>query len=236
MFISNHWAALCGAAIGNQKPLLFVLFLAGLTGSIAHCLTMCAPFVLMQGAASPRKGLSRLLLPYHAGRLTTYAVLGLIAGSAFYLLSAHPAFALIRRAGLALVGAAFLFLLAEGLLARVGLRLPFRLSLALPCGFRQIQRLIAARSLIGRYALGLGLGLLPCGLVYTALLAAATSGNALTGALGMLVFGLGTVPALIGVGLLGQPIFQRFPWFQDAFRLAALGANAAILFALSVKP
>jgi sulfite exporter TauE/SafE len=43
--------------------------------------------------------------------------------------------------------------------------------------------------------------LLPCGLVYSALLVTASSGGALPGALGMLLFGVGTIPALLVIGI-----------------------------------
>ena len=73
---------------------------------------------------------------------------------------------------------------------------------------RGLKRLSAARSPFAYYPLGLLLGLLPCGPVYTALIAAAAAGtestHALQGALHgaglMLLFGIGTVPALLIVG------------------------------------
>jgi sulfite exporter TauE/SafE len=49
--------------------------------------------------------------------------------------------------------------------------------------------------------LGMLNGLLPCGLVYGALLVAASTGGPLPGAAGMMLFGLGTLPALLVVGM-----------------------------------
>ncbi|MFN3807298.1 sulfite exporter TauE/SafE family protein [Asticcacaulis sp.] len=228
----------CGALVEGQGPLWLGLFLAGLTGSVAHCLPMCGPFVLMQIAAPGQSRWARLLLPYHAGRLTTYALLGAAAGSVLFFLPASPVLELVRRALLALVATAFLYLLAEGLLARVGLRLPFRLGLnlglRLPCRLKAMSGRNSPRG-VARYALGLSLGLLPCGLVFVALTAVAAAGNPLSGALGMLAFGAGTVPALSALGLFGAPLLQRWPWLQDALRLTALGVNAALLFALSAR-
>ncbi len=60
------------------------------------------------------------------------------------------------------------------------------------------------------YALGLMLGFLPCGLLYGALAAAAASGDPLTGAFAMIAFALGTVPALLAVGLAGHVAGQRW--------------------------
>jgi sulfite exporter TauE/SafE len=63
-------------------------------------------------------------------------------------------------------------------------------------------------------ALGALNGLLPCGLVYSALLVAASTGSLLMGAAGMAVFGLGTLPALlvmgIGAGALSARVRQAF--------------------------
>ncbi len=49
--------------------------------------------------------------------------------------------------------------------------------------------------------MGLFLGLLPCGLLYSAVIAAVARGGALDGAAALAVFGVGTAPALLGVSL-----------------------------------
>src|ERR1700760_857703 len=83
-------ASLCGA-IPWSGGLLVGLFLAGLAGSTMHCVPMCGGFVLGQVAdGMARMPAARLcewrritngaLLPYHLGRLTTYAALGAVAG------------------------------------------------------------------------------------------------------------------------------------------------------------
>src|SRR6185312_14724447 len=83
-------ASLCGA-IPWSGGLLAGLFLAGLAGSTVHCVPMCGGFVLGQVAdRMARVPAARLcewqrvgrgaLLPYHLGRLTTYAGLGALAG------------------------------------------------------------------------------------------------------------------------------------------------------------
>jgi hypothetical protein len=70
----------------------------------------------------------------------------------------------------------------------------------------------------GRILLGLSWGFLPCGLVYTVLLTAASTGQVLTGAFAMLAFGLGTLPSMLGLtlaapgmaSLLADRSFRRF--------------------------
>ena len=91
--VSDHFAMLL-AWCGPEGPgLVLGLFLAGLTGGALHCGPMCGPFVLGQTAdrlaAVPAAGLCEmarlragLLLPYHAGRMMTYATLGAVAARA----------------------------------------------------------------------------------------------------------------------------------------------------------
>ncbi len=92
---------------------------------------------------------------------------------------------------------------------RGGLRL-----LLLSCGrllWLYSQRLLwRCRLLLLRPALLLGLllGLLPCGLLYTALMAAIAVGGAVNGFLALVCFGLGTTPALFGVSL-ADTLFVR---------------------------
>lgn len=59
------------------------------------------------------------------------------------------------------------------------------------------------------FVAGMLWGLLPCGLVLTALIPAVTSGSAMQGALNMIVFGLATVPSLFAVKWLAQKTISR---------------------------
>src|SRR3990167_133338 len=85
------------------------LFLAGLAGSLVHCVGMCGPFVLGQVMADATAGTAgnygewrRLagasLIPYHLGRLTTYTMLGAAAGAATALFTATSTFAWLSGA------------------------------------------------------------------------------------------------------------------------------------------
>jgi len=77
------------------------------------------------------------------------------------------------------------------------------------------------------YLLGLFWGLLPCGLVLTALLVAAAAGSPVRAALTMLAFGLGTAPLGLGVGWAGR---QLRPEPRRAARLRPLAAAIVLLF------
>ncbi len=263
--------ALCSPA-ARQGSLVLGLLVAGAAGGPMHCAPMCGGFVLGQAAdrmarlpaaalCERRRITGALLLPYHLGRMLTYAGLGALAAGSAAVLGRAPWFGGVSAALLALAGLLFLGLAAR----RVAPLLPparrpwaagrlaggrlagGRLARALaalerspPAWGRLVARLvaqfpgrIAGRSLPSGLLLGLTLGFLPCGFLYAALTAAAASLDPLTGAVGMAAFALGTVPALVVVGLAGQAAGRR--WQAGLARLspAVLAANAAVLLVLA---
>lgn len=172
----------------------------GLLGSV-HCTAMCgglaAAFALGLPADATAWARARVLASLSAGRILGYAVVGVAVGSAGLavtgLLGATGAAALRALAGLALIGiAAMVAGIGRGPLAleRLGARV-----------WRRLQPLAVAlrHDLRGANALALGLlwGWLPCGLVYSALGFAATSGDPGRAALVMVAFGIGTLPGVL---------------------------------------
>lgn len=223
--------------------LMAAMLLAGLVGGATHCAGMCGPFVLTQLAAGlgrtaqPLGEWARLkaaaLIPYHLGRLTTYAVLGVLAGG---LTQAVRQMTGIRWLLAAFLGAAALYFAAKLLAALV----PFT-RIAPRHGWLAeritpwIARAVGQADRLGPYGLGVALGFLPCGLVYGALAAAAGSGGALQGAMVMGAFALGTMPGLIAVGWLGSIAGRRW---QGAARIAAIPLlllNIVTLGALALR-
>ena len=93
--------------------------------------------------------------------------------------------------------------------------------------------LSASHGPASRYALGLVLGLLPCGLLYGALAAAGGTASALGGATAMAAFALGTVPALIAVGWVGLIVRRRLRGVTRWIATPLLLANAVLLLALA---
>lgn len=208
-----HFVSLCTvdtARIGLAGGLLAGLFLAGAAGSVVHCAPMCGGFVLGQVsdrmAQLPlcewRRLRAGLLVPYHLGRLTTYALLGAGAASSIAVLRQIPFLSWLSAALLAAAAGIFL-LQALAAMGMVRSRMP-PIPAAWPRLIARLTRHIDRRSVTGGYLLGLVLGLLPCGLLYGAIAAAATGGDGLRGALAMLCFGLGTVPMLMVIGVAGQ--------------------------------
>jgi sulfite exporter TauE/SafE len=240
MELISELTALCGRGLHGLSSLPaglpLSLFLAGLAGSLVHCVGMCGPFVLTQvmaGAERSRAGgygeWRRLgggaLAPYHLGRLTTYTALGAVAGAATALFASTSGFAWLSGTMLALA-AVLMVLQALGL--ALGATSPLAGLLA-----RLTAPLSASHGPAARYALGLVLGLLPCGLLYGALAAAGGTASAVGGAMAMAAFALGTVPALIAVGWAGLMVRRRLQGVTRWIATPLLLANAVLLLALA---
>lgn len=177
-----------------------MILAAALAGMLAtpHCAGMCGGFAT--ACARPRTG----LLAWHAGRLSTYALLGAVGGTAGGLLPG-PAWLPAALAMLLLVS--FAAGLA-GLAPALAPRLPF---------LSRVTAGVARRPGVApRYAFGLLTGLLPCGMVYAALSMAVASGGAATGAAVMLAFGAATVPGLTVLSIGLQRLAGRSLWTRRA--------------------
>jgi sulfite exporter TauE/SafE len=185
-----------------ELPLIFV---AGILGT-AHCVGMCGPFALTIGsrAAGWSSALGRQAA-YTAGRVFTYATLGAAAGfGGQRVVQAWPG--LVTLPALLAIAAGIL-LVYQGLLA-AGL-LPKRVIGSVGSG-------CLAGGLFGHFLrrgtppdvfiAGVLTGFLPCGLVYGMLALAMATHSVVWGGLTMIVFGLGTAPAMMAVGVSGRLI------------------------------
>ncbi|MGA3123340.1 MAG: sulfite exporter TauE/SafE family protein [Polyangiaceae bacterium] len=210
--------------------LLASALVMGLLGS-THCVVMCGGVVAMTCSALPlarrRRFAAQLpyLLSYNAGRISSYAGAGAVAGG---LGSSLAALGLLWHAELTLRLAAALMMLAVGLyIAGVSRALRWVERAAAPV-WRGIapaaQRLVPIRHPLSAWALGLVWGWMPCGLVYAALAAAVTSGSALGGAATMAAFGVGTLPMLMAMGSAGAAIAR-----MARVRMVRVAAGAAMV-------
>jgi sulfite exporter TauE/SafE len=235
---ADHASHAAIAAPATAETLIAALFLAGLAGGAAHCAGMCGPFVLAQTAgrlgAVPAERFGRLtrlggalLLPYHLGRMTTYAGLGALGAA---LAGSLSELAWLGWLKVALLGVAALLMLAAAL-EKAELRLPKPAAGRLArLSTRLARPLLAGPAGPGRgFALGIALGFLPCGFLYGALAAAAAGGDPIIGAAAMAAFALGTAPSLFAVALLGEAAGRRWRLLAARFAPAAFTANAVIL-------
>ena len=177
--------------------------IVGLLGS-SHCIGMCGGIVnaLNMGVSGDIARRPAALFTYHlgynAGRIVSYLLVGLLAGS----LGAGLAGLGISPVAGKLFAAAFMIALGlylanwwRGLvlLEKIGARLWRHIR---PLG----QKLFPIRNPLQAFLLGLVWGWLPCGLVYSVVAWSLTTGSALDGAILMLGFGIGTLPALLIAG------------------------------------
>ncbi len=176
-------------------------FIIGLLGSF-HCMGMCGPIAV----ALPLKENSwetRIIsgLFYNAGRLITYAFLGFIFG--------------ILGFGIHIWGFQQWVSIGVGLVMILSVAFPVLFHKAKLTGMvnpvfagfkRQFGRFFGFRTYLSTLMIGLMNGFLPCGLVYIALAGALVSNTPVSGAIYMMAFGLGTIPALLSLSLLGNII------------------------------
>jgi sulfite exporter TauE/SafE len=218
---------------------LFPIFLAGLAGGV-HCIGMCGGIVSAFSAATrpafpvpvttvstfdAQAGRGLRMLAYHAGRIGSYMTAGAIAGG---LIGGVQSLAQLGWLQLAAMWLANLMLIALGLyLMRAWLGLAW-LEAQGQLLWRHLQPLTRRLLPLDRpdkaFALGMLWGWLPCGMVYSMLTMAMLAGSAIRGAEVMLAFGLGTLPALLGVGLAQAGLAGRVntPGMQKAAGLIVL--------------
>lgn len=212
-------------------PIYFVAFLMGLFSSF-HCLGMCGSIIgtltlsLSSEIRARKRRLTPFILSYNLGRILSYSAAGMLAGSLKYVLQlpfgeghGHRILQIIAAAIMAGAG----FYLAGwfprfAYLERAGARLWRRIE---PIG----RHLIPVTNLSQAFLFGTVWGWLPCGLVYTALALSASSGDPARGALTMIAFGAGTLPAVMGVGIMTS-------WMVKLARMRRFRQAAGIIMIL----
>lgn len=192
-------------------------FLVALMGGV-HCVAMCGGITGVLTLGLPpqvrERGQLPYLLAYNLGRILSYSLAGALAGGIGAFATAWPAIHQGQR--LLQVLAGLMMLLLGGYLAGWW-RVLDRLELAGSHLWRRLEplgrRLLPVRRPMGALGLGLVWGWLPCGLVYSVLIWSLSAGGAIQGSLLMLSFGLGTLPTLLGMGLLAGQLnrFTRLP-------------------------
>lgn len=196
-------------------------FLLGLMSS-AHCIGMCGGIMGALSMAIPQDRRSArwwILFCYNIGRVLSYALIGLLLGSLAQQLTESVGFSVLRwLAGLLLI-AMGLYLADwwKGLvhLEKLGSHLWVYIQ---PLG----KRLMPVDSALKALPLGFIWGWLPCGLVYSALAFAVSSGHATKAAFLMLAFGLGTLPTVWLSGVMAQELKRWLQIKQLRWALASL--------------
>ncbi len=224
----------CAHAAAGPPPLAFGLLLGtGLLMSVGHCVGMCGPLLSAYALAQKeRTGSARghfgALALYHAGRISGYVVIGLVLGLLGLVLGATGG-ARPVQGWLSLGAGLLMILLALGLFGWLPTQRWVERLWPGDVAARAARSLLHTRTAGGRYLLGMANGFLPCGPVAAVALSAISAGKPLAGALGMAAYGLGTVPALV---VLGLGVGSLSPGVRA--RLSRLGALLVLLIGVQL--
>ena len=215
---------------------IFLLYLSsGFTIGFGHCIGMCGPIVVSVSLNLKEKNILAPQLLYHLGRIITYAILGGVVAAAGSLTMITANIDAIQKGVMIFTGA---------LIMLMGLAMAGWIPLGKTFGnhsspgsviSKGFGKLLKVQTTLVYLPLGLLLGLLPCGPVYTALLGAARAGmdagsthqGVLTGMGLMAAFGFGTVPALFLVAKLTD-----LGWLKSRAFIYKVGAVLMIIAGL----
>ena len=196
--------------MSSIETLYIAFFTTGFFVGFGHCMGMCGPIVVSFSLNLRVKGVMAPNLLYHAGRITTYAVLGGVMGASGAFTRITAGIGGLQK-GVMIFAGLMIIVMGLGMSGWVPLGRIFGNYFSsegvIHRGFRKLSGI---QSTAAYLPLGMLLGLLPCGPVYTALVAAARAGmeiqnsfKAVLAGMGLMtVFGIGTVPALLMVARL----------------------------------
>lgn len=210
------------------------LFLAGIVGGFTHCVAMCGPFVISQSKSMSRLQ-ENLLLPYHLGRLTTYTLLAVLLSSVLNIVFLYlPLRAVLIAPLLMLAGLLFIVSAFPKISQMFSWVASFKISVPYAWVNSLFQKLSNGKQGFTKtFAMGLVLGLLPCGLVTSALLAATTAATPWESGFAMASFGAGTLPALMLTAFAGQAIQTKYPKVMPYMTKGMLVWSGAWLFIIA---
>ncbi len=205
-------------------------FLVGLVGGV-HCLGMCSGIVstLTLGLSSNNHQGPKLLLSqlaYNSGRISSYVIAGAIMGGIGTLLLQWLPLYLAQRV---LYGAAGIMMILLGFYISGWWMALNKVEKAGQHLWKQLEpiarKLLPISSPFQAFQVGLVWGWLPCGLVYSMLINAVSSGSAVNGAAIMLAFALGTLPNLLMMGYLAGAAARMLhsTWFKKLAGVLIIG-------------
>lgn len=173
-------------------------------GSLGHCIGMCGGFVVAYSSAKIDSTTSKLHqfashLFYSFGRITSYMLLGAVFGYIGSMIS----FSKSSTGYFYFFTGIVMVLMGLSLMGKIRFLTSLEYGLGSSYVIKKIfSTLIHSKSIFSFYGLGMLNGFLPCGLVYFFAISAAATSSAFWGAITMLIFGLSTVPTLLGFGFI----------------------------------
>ncbi|GAA4441163.1 sulfite exporter TauE/SafE family protein [Ravibacter arvi] len=193
--------------------MFYLAFILGLTSSL-HCVGMCGPIALAL-PVHRRSAVGKVfgIISYNLGRIAMYALFGFLIGGI-----GGVAFAGSWQRGISItIG----ILMAAGALGSFSWwerwSAPRFLQKQTGWVLKSLRERMGRPGLPSLFAMGILNGLIPCGMVYLALVSALTMPGPGAGAMYMFLFGLGTLPAMLATGLAGQWVSLKW---RAAFKRA----------------
>ena len=206
--------------------MLWAALTMGILGSM-HCVGMCGPLALAVTRGRNSRAWLSSGLPYHLGRATTYTMLGVLVGT----LGAGVSLMGYQKAFSIGMGVLMLVILVPSLIKRQN-RISWKpADRALMQLRKKMGELLQRKEPHVSFNLGILNGLLPCGWVYMAILAATAADSLWQSAGFMALFGLGTFPAMLFISFVGNRIpTQKFIPVSSFLKILTLGLAFYLIF------
>ncbi len=190
----------------NINELYFIALMTGLVGSL-HCIGMCGPIAIALPLGKKSWGHRALGgIVYNTGRIITYGVLGALFG----LLGQGIEMAGLQRWASIFIGAVMILSVIFPALFKGKVQVEQFFFGYAGKMIGKFRKLFTINSMPSLFLIGLLNGLLPCGLVYVAIAGAINTNSILFGIFYMIIFGLGTVPVMLAIPLVGNLIGSGF--------------------------
>jgi len=202
---------------------LLIILTTAFLGSIGHCIGMCGGIVVAYSSSKIDPKSSNLQqiashLAYNFGRVTTYTIMGALFG----LLGKVIAFTPTTKGVLFILTGILMILAGLSLLGNIKFLNSAEWSVTRYPWFQKIfKKLIQDRSYLSFFLLGMLNGMIPCGLVYSFAIIAASTASPVWGAIVMATFGLATIPALFFLGTVTR-FLQKGSLRNIMMKMAAL--------------
>ncbi|CAA6823863.1 MAG: membrane protein, putative [uncultured Sulfurovum sp.] len=202
---------------------LIIILTTAFLGSVGHCIGMCGGIVVAYTSNKIDQKSSYLQqttshLAYNFGRVTTYALLGALFGT----LGQVVAFTPTTKGVLFLITGLLMILAGLSLVGNIKFLNSAEWSISKYSWYQEtFRKLISSKSIKSFYLLGMLNGMIPCGLVYSFAIFAASTATPLGGALVMATFGLATIPALFFLGTITK-FLQKGNLRGSMMKLAAI--------------
>jgi sulfite exporter TauE/SafE len=204
---------------------LFTIISIALVGSLGHCVGMCGGIVIAYSSTKidtkwPKTHQAIAHLFYSFGRITTYTFFGALFGYIGSVIS----FSNMANGILLVFTGIVMILVGASMSGKIKFLTIIEHSIQNSSWYHlYFKKLLESKYLSSFYFLGLLNGLLPCGFVYFFAITAASTTNAIDGAIVMLIFGLSTIPAMFSLG-----------FFVGIFKKIAIRNTMMIIAAISV--